>query len=88
MSFPCAAQRSITSWQRRCISALSRCTDAKSRSSAEEPEASEEAAPPPRPISMAGPPSTTIGVPAGNCPFFTCSARTLPNPPATMIGLW
>ena len=29
---PSAQQRSITSWQRRCISALSRCTDAKSSS--------------------------------------------------------
>ena len=56
---PSAEQRSITSWQRRCISALSRCTDAKSRSSCDDPDASDDAAPPPRPISIAGPPSTT-----------------------------
>ena len=53
----------MTSWQRRCISALSRCTDAKSRSSCDAPDASDDAAPPPRPISIAGPPSTTIGAP-------------------------
>ena len=64
LSSPSAQQRSITSWQRRCISALSRCTEAKSRSSCDAPDAIDEAAPPPRPISIAGPPSTTIGAPA------------------------
>ena len=59
----------MTSWQRRCISGLPRCTEAKSRSSAEAPEAMDEAAPPPRPMSMAGPPSTTSGVPAGKRSF-------------------
>ena len=36
----------MTSWQRRCISGLPRCTDAKSRSSALSPLAIDEAAPP------------------------------------------
>ena len=35
------------------------------------PEAIDEAAPPPRPISIAGPPSTTSGVPAGKDFFST-----------------
>ena len=56
---PRAQQRSMTSWQRRSISGLSRCTEAKSSSSLELPPAIDEAAPPPRPISIAGPPSTT-----------------------------
>ena len=81
---PIAQQRSITSWQRRWISALSRCTDAKSRSSADAPCASELAAPPPRPIKNAGPPSTTSAAPAGTCAFCTCAARIAPMPPASI----
>ena len=46
-----------------------------------------EAAPPPSPISMAGPPITTTLAPAGTSILFACSARTLPTPPAIMIGL-
>ena len=60
---PSAQQRSMTSCARRCISALPRCTEAKSRSALELPLPSEEAAPPPRPISIAGPPSTTSCAP-------------------------
>ena len=73
LSAPSAMQRSITSWQRRCISGLSRCTDAKSRSSCDAPDAIDDAAPPPRPISIAGPPSTISGAPAGISPLVACS---------------
>ena len=55
----CEEQTLITSWQRLSISALSLCTDAKSRSSSLSPEETDDAAPPPRPISIAGPPRTT-----------------------------
>ena len=61
----------MTSWQRRSISGLARCTEAKSRSSPV-PEAIDDAAPPTEPISIAGPPSTISGVPAGNAFFSTC----------------
>ncbi|MCY1181635.1 hypothetical protein D9M73_221490 [compost metagenome] len=88
LSVPMATQRSITSWQRRSISGLSRCTLAKSRSSALSPEATDDAAPPPKPISIAGPPSTISLEPTVISPFCTCSARMLPMPPASMIGLW
>src|SRR6185312_791070 len=47
---PRAQQASITSWQRRSISALSRCTEAKSSSALDAPPATDEAAPPPSPI--------------------------------------
>ena len=52
-------QELITSWQRLSISALSLCTDAKSNSKSLSPEETDDAAPPPRPINMAGPPRTT-----------------------------
>ena len=76
---PSAQQRSMTSCARRCISALPRCTEAKSSSSLELPLPSEEAAPPPRPMSMAGPPSTMSGAPTGTSPFSTCARRMLPS---------
>ena len=60
---PSAQQVSITSCARRWISALPRCTEAKSRSAVLAPLPTEEAAPPPRPISMAGPPRTTSFAP-------------------------
>jgi hypothetical protein len=63
---------------RRCISGLPRCTEAKSRSSALAPLAMEEAAPPPRPMSMAGPPSTTICAPGRDVLLVDMSARMLP----------
>jgi hypothetical protein len=68
-SSPRAQQRSMTSWQRRSISALSRWTLAKSRSSWPEPLAIELAAPPPRPMSMAGPPRTMSWSPGLIAPF-------------------
>ena len=49
----------ITSWHLLSISALSLCTDAKSKFSSLSPDDTEEAAPPPRPMSIAGPPRTT-----------------------------
>jgi hypothetical protein len=87
LSSPSATQRSITSWQRRCISGLSRCTLAKSRSSALSPEASELAAPPPRPISIAGPPSTITASPGTSRRLPTCGRSIAPRPPASMMGL-
>ena len=72
----------------RSISGLSRCTEAKSRSASDWPEAIEEAAPPPRPMFIAGPPSTISFAPTVISPFCTCSPRMLPIPPASMIGLW
>ena len=53
-----ATQRSMTSWQRRSISGLPRCTEAKSRLSSLLPDETDDAALPPNPINMAGPPST------------------------------
>ena len=53
--------------------------------SAEEPI--DDAAPPPRPISIDGPPSTTIFAPGMTGAFSTCERRMLPRPPAIMIGL-
>ena len=66
---PNCQQRSITSWQRRSISGFSRCTEAKSKSSFDLPEAIEEAAPPPKPMFIAGPPRTTSFAPTGISPF-------------------
>ena len=77
----------MTSWQRRSISGFSRCTEAKSRSSALSPEATELAAPPPRPISMAGPPSTTTASPGCRLRLATIERSIAPRPPASMIGL-
>ena len=84
---PSCQHRSITSWQRCSISGLSRCTEAKSRDSLLWPEAIDEAAPPPRPISIAGPPKTIKQAPAVISCLITCSLRTLPIPPASIIGL-
>jgi hypothetical protein len=53
-----------------------------------EPLAMELAAPPPRPMSMAGPPRTMSWSPGLIAPFLTWSARMLPRPPASMMGLW
>src|SRR5215471_3626362 len=52
---PSAQHRSSTSWARRSISALPRCTESKSRSATFAPASIDEAAPPPMPISMPGP---------------------------------
>ena len=85
---PCCQQASMTSWQRRWISGLPRCTEAKSRSAVLVPVAIDEAAPPPRPMSMPGPPSWISSVPGGKVGFSACCAWMLPRPPAIMIGLW
>ena len=52
------------------------------------PRAIEDAAPPPMPMRMPGPPSWTSSVPAGNMIFSVWSALIEPSPPALMIGLW
>lgn len=58
-------QRSMTSWARRSISGLPRCTESKSRASELEPVVMDEAAPPPRPMRMPGPPRTIRRLPGG-----------------------
>ena len=87
-SSPSCQHLSITSWQRRSISGFSRCTEAKSKLSADWPEAIEEAAPPPKPMFMAGPPSAIKLAPTTISRFCTCSSRILPKPPANIMGLW
>ena len=47
----------MTSWARRCISGLPRCTLSKSSAAVLLPAAIELAAPPPMPMRMPGPPS-------------------------------
>ena len=71
LSAPSRRQRSITSWQRRCISGFPRCTDAKSSAASPLPDAAEDAAPPPRPMRIAGPPSTTMRAPGGMADLWT-----------------
>jgi len=88
LAWPSSRQRSMTSWARRCISGLALCTEAKSSASSLAPEAIEEAAPPPSPISIAGPPRTITLAPVGMRPLATWGARMLPTPPASMMGLW
>jgi hypothetical protein len=88
LSAPRAQQRSITSWHRRWISGLPRWTESKSRSAVFEPVDMDEAEPPPIPMSMPGPPICMRRAPAGMAPLWACSARTLPTPPAIMMGLW
>ena len=61
-------QASMTCCARRCISGLPRWTEAKSRSAVLTPLPIEDAAPPPRPISIAGPPSTISSAPAARRP--------------------
>ena len=52
------------------------------------PVAIDDAAPPPMPISMPGPPSWMSSVPAVSGCLNACAALRLPKPPAIMIGLW
>ena len=85
---PSAQHRSMTSCARRWISALPRCTESKSRSAVLAPVAIDEAEPPPMPISMPGPPIWMNSAPAGTSALCAWSARMLPTPPASMIGLW
>ncbi len=89
LSSPSAQQRSMTSWQRRCISALSRCTEAKSRSSRERARRHGGG----RAAAQADEHGRAAEHhdrrrPARRSPFCTCSARMLPRPPAIMMGLW
>ena len=86
--FPIAAQALITPWQRRCISAFPRWTLLKSSASSFVPVIMDEAAPPPRPMRIAGPPICTMYAPVGTGFFSTWSRTITPCPPASMIGLW
>ena len=85
---PSAWQWLITSWARRWISGLPRCTESKSSSAAFAPAAIELAAPPPMPMRMPGPPSWIKSVPSGNSTLCVWLAAIAPMPPAIMIGLW
>ena len=88
VSLPSELQWLMTSWQRRSISGFSRCTEAKSKSSEPDPEACEEAAPPPKPMSIAGPPKIIIKEPGGITCLSINMGRILPMPPAIIMGLW
>ena len=85
--FPIAAHALITPWHRRCISALPRWTLLKSSASEFVPVIIELAAPPPRPIRIAGPPIWTMYAPVVTGFFVTWSRMMKPCPPASMIGL-
>ena len=85
---PWAQQWLMTSWARRSISGLPRCTESKSSSAAFAPVAIELAAPPPMPMRMPGPPSWISSAPAGNSIFWVRPASMMPRPPAIMMGLW
>ncbi len=61
---------------------------AKSRSDVLCPLPTDEAAPPPKPINIDGPPRTISGAPTTTSFFSTWGLRTLPRPPAIMMGLW
>ena len=50
-------------------------------------DAIDEAAPPPKPMFIAGPPKTINLAPMVISPFCVCDLRMLPKPPANMIGL-
>ena len=69
LSSPRDQQWLMTSCARRSISGLPRCTESKSSSAALAPAACDEAAPPPMPMRMPGPPSCTSRLPAGNAIF-------------------
>ena len=75
-------------WERRCISAWPRWTELKSSASEFVPVIIDEAAPPPRPMRIAGPPIWTISAPTVTSFFSTWLRRMTPMPPASMIGLW
>jgi hypothetical protein len=67
---------------------LPRWTESKSRSAVLVPVAIDEAAPPPMPMRMPGPPSCTSRLPTGISFLWVCWAEMLPMPPAIMMGLW
>ena len=77
----------MTSCARRSISGLPRWTESKSRSAVLAPVAIDDAALPPMPMRMPGPPSWISSVPAGKSVLCVCAAEILPMPPAIMIGL-
>jgi hypothetical protein len=88
LSSPSAQQALMTSWARRSISGLPRWTESKSRSAVLTPVAIDEAAPPPMPMRMPGPPSWISRLPTGRSFLLVCLAEMLPMPPAIMMGLW
>ena len=78
----------MTPWARRCISALPRWTELKSSASELVPVIIDDAAPPPSPMRIAGPPIWTMSEPTLTGFFSTWLRRIVPMPPASMIGLW
>ena len=82
-----AQQALITSCARLSISGLPRCTESKSKSAVLVPVVMEEAALPPMPIRIPGPPSWINKLPGGKASFLICRAEILPKPPAIMMGL-
>ena len=85
---PSAQQWLITSCARRWISGLPRCTESKSSAAVLVPAAIDEAAPPPMPMRMPGPPSWISSVPAPKGSLCVWPSLIVPRPPAIMIGLW
>ena len=71
---PSCQQRSMTSCARRSISGLPRCTELKSKSALLLPVSIDEAAPPPKPMSMPLPPSWINSAPSGISCLCVCSA--------------
>ena len=78
----------MTSWHLLSISAFSLCTEAKSKSSSLSPDDMDEAAPPPNPMSIEGPPKTTTKSLASIGFLMLFLSFTSPIPPANIIGLW
>ena len=87
LASPSYQQWLMTSCARRSISGLPRCTESKSSAAVLEPAAIDEAAPPPMPMRMPGPPSWISKVPAANSFLWVWLSLTAPRPPAIMIGL-
>lgn len=79
---------SMTIWHLLSISGFSRWTEAKSSSADDAPDVMDEAAPPPRPMSIPGPPSTMMCELVGMIFLIANWCRTFPSPPASMMGLW
>ncbi len=84
---PAASSALMTSCARRSISGLPRWTESKSRSAVLVPVAIDDAALPPRPMRMPGPPSWISRLPTGMSFLCVCWPEMLPMPPAIMIGL-
>jgi hypothetical protein len=77
----------MTSWARRCISGLPRCTESKSSAAELAPVAIELAALPPMPMRMPGPPSWISRLPAGNSILWVSPASMVPDPTGNHDGL-